>query len=168
MKELNRGLAYNFRELNQEQFEMFLKAILKDNKEKEWNYDIFNFEIPDNDYDYFYFYENYRSWIMGISSKNKHVKLTSALELFKYDKPKQCTPEKILKEIVKPDQYRIGIDTIERSKANLTPENILAICQFQIDKYTWREKDQDIEDFQKVIYYANWAIKTLNSSKTND
>lgn len=165
MKELNRELIYDFRELNQEQFEVFLKAILKDNKEKYWSYNIIDFEKPSRDYFYFYFDKIHNSWVMGGTSEHK---LTSALELFEDDKPKQWTPEKILKEIEKPKQYQIGIDTIERSKANLTPENILAICQFQIDKYTWREKDQDIEDFEKVIYYANWAIDTLNSSKTND
>lgn len=153
MKELNRNLAYDFTKLNQEQFEVFLKAILKDNKdnkEKYWSYNIIDFEKPSRDYFYFYFDKIHNSWVMGGSSEHK---LTSALELFEYEKPKQ---------------YRIGIDTVERSKANLTPENILAICQFQIDKYTWREKNQDVEDFQKVIYYANWAIETLNSSKTTD
>ena len=61
----------------------------------------------------------------------------------------------------KPDQYQIGIDTFARAEANLTKEEILAICKFNIDKYNWRQKNQDKEDFQKIIDYANWALKNL-------
>ena len=63
--------------------------------------------------------------------------------------------------VTKPDQYQIGIDTFERAEANLTKEEILAICKFNIDKYNWRQKDQDKEDFQKIIKYAEWALKNL-------
>lgn len=63
--------------------------------------------------------------------------------------------------VTKPEQYQIGIDTFERAEANLTKEEILAICKFNIDKYNWRKKDQDKEDFEKIINYANWAIKNL-------
>lgn len=61
----------------------------------------------------------------------------------------------------KPKQYQIGIDTFERAEANLSKEEILAICKFNIDKYCWRQKDQDKEDFKKIIDYANWALKNL-------
>ena len=64
-------------------------------------------------------------------------------------------------QIKKPKQYQIGIDTFERAEANLTKEEILAICKFNIDKYCWRQKDQDKEDFQKIIKYAEWALKNL-------
>lgn len=63
--------------------------------------------------------------------------------------------------VTKPKQYQIGIDTFERAEANLTKEEILAICKFNIDKYCWRQKDQDKEDFQKIIKYAEWALKNL-------
>ena len=63
--------------------------------------------------------------------------------------------------VTKPKQYQIGIDTFERAEANLSKEEILAICKFNIDKYNWRKKEQDKEDFQKIIDYANWAIKNL-------
>jgi hypothetical protein len=63
--------------------------------------------------------------------------------------------------VTKPKQYEIGIDTFERSEANLSKDQILAICKFNIDKYNWRKKDQDKEDFKKIIDYANWAIKNL-------
>ena len=61
----------------------------------------------------------------------------------------------------RPKQYQIGIDTFERAEANLSKEEILAICKFNIDKYCWRKKDQDKEDFQKIIKYAEWALKNL-------
>jgi len=53
--------------------------------------------------------------------------------------------------VTKPDQYKIGIDTFARAESNLTKEEILAICKFNIEKYTWRQKDQDKEDFKKII-----------------
>ena len=61
----------------------------------------------------------------------------------------------------KPEQYQIGIDTFERSESNLSKQEIIAICKFNIDKYCWRKKDQDKDDFKKIIDYANWAIKNL-------
>lgn len=61
----------------------------------------------------------------------------------------------------KPKQYKIGIDTFTRAEANLTKDEILAICKFNIDKYNWRKKDQDKEDLKKIIDYANWALKNL-------
>ena len=62
----------------------------------------------------------------------------------------------------KPPQYSVGMDTIERCKQNLTPNEIVAICKFNIDKYTWRKKGQDESDMVKVKDYADlmlWAIK---------
>jgi len=63
--------------------------------------------------------------------------------------------------VTQPKQYQIGIDTFQRSEANLSKEEIIAICKFSIDKYCWRKKDQDKEDFKKIIDYANWALKNL-------
>jgi hypothetical protein len=63
--------------------------------------------------------------------------------------------------VTQPKQYQIGIDTFQRSESNLTKQEIIAICKFNIDKYCWRKKDQDKEDFKKIIDYANWAIKNL-------
>ena len=70
-------------------------------------------------------------------------------------------PKFIWDDNTKPIQYQIGIDTFERAESNLTKEEIIAICKFNIDKYCWRKKDQDKEDFKKIIDYANWAIKNL-------
>ena len=63
--------------------------------------------------------------------------------------------------VTKPKQYQIGIDTFERAEVNLSKEEIIAVCKFNIDKYCWRIKDQDKEDFKKIIDYANWALKQL-------
>ena len=61
----------------------------------------------------------------------------------------------------KPAQYQIGIDTFDRMEANCSKEEILAFCKGNIDKYTWRTKGCDLEDFKKIIDYANFAIKQL-------
>lgn len=61
----------------------------------------------------------------------------------------------------KPPQYQIGIDTIERAKANLSPSSIIDCCRFNIDKYCWRKKDQDLSDFKKIIDYAKLAIEIM-------
>ena len=65
-------------------------------------------------------------------------------------------------ETTKPTQYQIGIDTFERAEANMTKEELLACVRFNIDKYTWRKKGQDEDDFKKIIDYCNYAIKQLN------
>lgn len=64
----------------------------------------------------------------------------------------------------KPSQYQIGIDTFTRAEANMTKSEILACCRFNIDKYTWRKKCQDLQDFKKIIDYANFAIKQLEKN----
>lgn len=66
-----------------------------------------------------------------------------------------------MKELNKPQQYALGIDTFKRCEANMTKEEILACCKFNIDKYNWRKKGQDKEDFEKIINYAKWALEQL-------
>lgn len=63
----------------------------------------------------------------------------------------------------KPEQYQIGIDTFERAKANMTKDEILAFCKCSIDKYVWRKKGQDLEDYKKIITYAKFAIEILEN-----
>jgi len=63
----------------------------------------------------------------------------------------------------KPKQYQVGIDTFKRAKANMNSGEIVAACKFNIDKYTWREKGQDVEDFKKIKDYCDLAIRTLQS-----
>jgi len=61
----------------------------------------------------------------------------------------------------KPKQYKIGIDTFKRAESNMTLEERLACVRFNIDKYAWRKKDQDVEDFNKIIAYAEYGLKQL-------
>ena len=86
---------------------------------------------------------------------------------------KLCSSEELktikdtLKEIQadKPIQYQIGIDTFQRSKANQTAEMRVEIAKFTIDKYVWRKKGQDIEDFKKIKDYCDFAIEALSEIK---
>lgn len=61
----------------------------------------------------------------------------------------------------KPKQYKIGIDTFERAESNMDLTERLACVRFNIDKYAWRKKDQDFEDFNKIIAYAEYGLKQL-------
>lgn len=61
----------------------------------------------------------------------------------------------------KPAHYSKGIDTFARMEANCTKEECLAFAKGNIDKYNWRTKGQDLEDFDKIIAYAEWAKKML-------
>lgn len=70
---------------------------------------------------------------------------------------------KKMENVNKPKQYQIGIDTFDRAEANMTNEERLACVRFNIDKYNWRKKDQDKEDFEKIIAYAKWALKQLEN-----
>jgi hypothetical protein len=66
---------------------------------------------------------------------------------------------------MKPSQYEKGIDTFQRMEANCTQEEILAFCKGNIDKYCWRQKGQDLDDFYKIIDYCNFAIKQLKNKE---
>lgn len=65
----------------------------------------------------------------------------------------------------KPQHYSKGIDTFARMEANCTKEECLAFAKGNIDKYNFRTKGQDLEDYKKIISYANWAIKLLKDEK---
>jgi hypothetical protein len=74
--------------------------------------------------------------------------------------------EKIGEIRERPDQYKNGIDTFERAEANMNFKEIMACMRFNIDKYTWRKKGQDKADFEKIIDYANFAIKQIDKNGT--
>lgn len=69
--------------------------------------------------------------------------------------------DKAIKEVIE-EEYKNShyktqkIDTVARCKANMTLEQQKAICIFSIDKYTHREKGQNLSDIQKVRYYLDW------------
>lgn len=48
------------------------------------------------------------------------------------------------------------IDTIKRSKANMSLQEQKAICIFQIDRYVHREKGQNLSDIKKIRDYLDW------------
>lgn len=78
--------------------------------------------------------------------------------------------QEVFDEVVthtKPPQYQIGIDTFERSKANQSPEMRVEIAKFMIDKYNWRNKGQDMEDFEKIKDYCDFAIQALKEIKND-
>jgi len=60
--------------------------------------------------------------------------------------------------------YReLGIDTFQRAEANMSKSGILDSICFNIDKYNWRKKGQDKEDFTKIIAYAKWGLEILEN-----
>jgi len=61
------------------------------------------------------------------------------------------------------DSYKhLKCDTVEWSKQNHTPEQQKAICQFMINKYSMRNKDQDQDDIIKIKYYTEWLEEIVN------
>lgn len=69
--------------------------------------------------------------------------------------------DEAIKEVSKEDSHSAHykaqkIDTIARCKANMTLEQQKAICIFQIDRYTHREKGQNLSDIKKIRDYLDW------------
>ena len=69
--------------------------------------------------------------------------------------------DEAIKEVSKQDSHNAHykaqkIDTIARCKANMTLEQQKAICIFQIDRYTHREKGQNLSDIKKIRDYLDW------------
>lgn len=79
-----------------------------------------------------------------------------------YYYPAELVARQLDKKVdTKPAHYAKGIDTFARMEANCTKEECLAFAKGNIDKYNWRTKGQDLEDFDKIIAYAEWAKKML-------
>ena len=69
--------------------------------------------------------------------------------------------DEVIKEVSKEDSHNAHykaqkIDTITRCKANMTLQEQKAICIFQIDRYTHREKGQNLSDIKKTRDYLDW------------
>lgn len=65
--------------------------------------------------------------------------------------------EEVAREVYRNAHYKAQkIDTIARCKANMALEQQKAICIFQIDRYTHREKGQNLSDIQKIRDYLDW------------
>lgn len=58
---------------------------------------------------------------------------------------------KMIVEAPKPQHYSKGIDTFARMEANCTKEECLAFAKGNIDKYNFRTKGQDLEDYKKIV-----------------
>ena len=63
----------------------------------------------------------------------------------------------------KPKQYRIGIDTFERAKANASRDELIGFCKFNIDKYIHRKKGSDELDLIKCQDYIDLWLWTLGN-----
>jgi hypothetical protein len=62
----------------------------------------------------------------------------------------------------KPKQYKIGIDTFDRLKANASKEEAIGFCKYNIDKYAHRKKGCDKEDIVKIKDYCDlwlWVLE---------
>jgi hypothetical protein len=127
------------------------KALDYQKNEKYYNTFDNNSDILSNAFNWRNTFEGYEYWFDWDRKKNFKETYINPYVKNKYDS----------NGVTKPIQYQIGIDTFQRSESNLTKEEIIAICKFNIDKYCWRKKDQDKDDFKKIIDYANWAIKNL-------
>lgn len=83
-----------------------------------------------------------------------------------------CVPEtpviKDDKETSKPIQYQIGIDTFDRMKANASFEEIIGGCKLNIDKYIWRKKGSDREDWEKARDYIELGLWAFDNKIEKD
>lgn len=66
-----------------------------------------------------------------------------------------------MEDIKRPKHYKKGADTFTRMESNASFEEKMGFVKGNIDKYTWREKGQDKEDFVKIISYCEWALKQI-------
>ena len=52
-----------------------------------------------------------------------------------------------------------------RAESNMTLDERLGAVKWNIDKYNWRDKGQDREDFIKIKAYCDYAIKQLDNER---
>ena len=69
----------------------------------------------------------------------------------------------------KPKHYKEqGVDTFTRLEHNASYKEIKGFIKGNIDKYNWREKEQNREDYQKIIQYALYGIRQLDKHNASD
>ena len=159
MNKLDKNKVYDLKPLNKEERKVFLQYFK--NNEQNWD------EITINElngciekYDSFRFSEFFNEWLFS----NEIEPNTNAKELFTYHTEHNL---EMIVDQAKPKHYSKGIDTFARMEANCTIEECLAFAKGNIDKYNFRTKGQDLEDYKKIVSYANWAIKLLENAKNN-
>ena len=148
-KQLDTTKVYYLGDLTEEQREELFKTNFE--YKKDWE-GVSLSEFKKVHKDYIFFVDKEWDWS---ELNDTDTEPTNAKELFE--------PQYEVKYIAeKPEHYSHGIDTFSRMEANCTKEECLAFAKGNIDKYNFRKKGQDLEDFKKIIAYAEWAIKLLN------
>ena len=66
---------------------------------------------------------------------------------------------------LKPEQYRVGIDTFSRMKSNMEIDGIMAATVATVDAYIWRNKGSDYEDFCKARDWLNFCIEAMEENR---
>lgn len=95
----------------------------------------------------------------GIEYKEQHYEA--------YSKVMEMFDEAVAKaKSSKPEQYRVGIDTFERMRANATFEEAMGFIRWNIDKYNTRKKGQYISDYKKIKDYCDEAIHWLTREES--
>lgn len=152
--ELNPNYAYDLSELNDDELKEIGVFFLKNKHQSQSG-------CPDKVIEWIKLHGPTKTFVKSFDS------LRNYMWAFDNDHEKQVINAKTLfenkteSESEKPIQYQIGIDTFQRAEANMIKEEILACARFNIDKYNWRKKGQTKEDFEKIIAYANWALKNM-------
>ena len=73
--------------------------------------------------------------------------------------------DEVFEERPRPAQYKGGIDTFGRMKLNCTHEEIMGFIKGNIDKYNFRKKGSDLQDYVKIADYANFAIEVITEKE---
>lgn len=66
---------------------------------------------------------------------------------------------------MKPEQYKMNIDTFDRIRANANKDEWVGFCRYNIDKYTHRKKGTDEEDLLKIKDYVGFWLEALRRFK---
>ena len=66
-----------------------------------------------------------------------------------------------LVQSLRPDHYKEGEDTWAWAEKRFTVQELRAIAEFNIHKYSNRSKGQDVKDFGKVADYSLWIAGIL-------
>lgn len=118
----------------------------------------FDWNVSECDFSEGYSLESleYDFWVRVIAKRD--------FDLFFKHSPKASRDTK-KEQNSKPLQYREGIDTFERMKANATKEEIIGACKLNIDKYVWRKKETDAEDLKKAKDYIDLWLDVINEEE---
>lgn len=69
---------------------------------------------------------------------------------------------------LRPDHYKEGEDTWAWAEKRFSIQELRAIAEFNIHKYSNRSKGQDVKDFGKVADYALWIAGILEEKKKEE